>query len=242
MVNNWTVDTVSATSTRSPDLFWINLVTAAFRGMWEISYSLFGVSQVGDRPFTDIVYGNRNGFLTILTEPLSLAEEPFIVKQPFWVRTWDVTYGIKADPDQQPHGFVVIVSLVCAADYELESLVRKLEVALVNRWYRKGCRPNSHRLLPDAQQCFNLAFQGRLCFFLLDCEGWDFPKARPLIVEQASNQENLIGTSDLDQHSESASTLTASFTVSYGSGVSTDTPFFGAKFVAKTLRDYFSNE
>jgi len=36
---------------------------------------------VGDRPFTDIVYGNRNGFLTILTEPLSLAEEPFIVKQ-----------------------------------------------------------------------------------------------------------------------------------------------------------------
>ncbi|XP_027932062.1 uncharacterized protein LOC114187874 isoform X2 [Vigna unguiculata] len=37
--------------------------------------------MVGDRPFTDIVYGNRNGFLTILTEPLSLAEEPFIVKQ-----------------------------------------------------------------------------------------------------------------------------------------------------------------
>ncbi|KAL3502882.1 hypothetical protein ACH5RR_037331 [Cinchona calisaya] len=37
--------------------------------------------MVGDRPFTDIVYGNRNGFLTILTEPLSLAEEPFIVQQ-----------------------------------------------------------------------------------------------------------------------------------------------------------------
>uniref|UniRef100_A0A2P2IUZ2 Uncharacterized protein MANES_02G084000 n=1 Tax=Rhizophora mucronata TaxID=61149 RepID=A0A2P2IUZ2_RHIMU len=37
--------------------------------------------MVGDRPFTDIVYGNRNGFLTILTEPLSLAEEPFIVRQ-----------------------------------------------------------------------------------------------------------------------------------------------------------------
>lgn len=36
---------------------------------------------MGDRPFTDIVYGNRNGFLTILTEPLSLAEEPFIVRQ-----------------------------------------------------------------------------------------------------------------------------------------------------------------
>ncbi|XP_057955796.1 phosphatidylglycerophosphate phosphatase 1, chloroplastic/mitochondrial isoform X3 [Malania oleifera] len=37
--------------------------------------------MVGDRHFTDIVYGNRNGFLTILTKPLSLAEEPFIVKQ-----------------------------------------------------------------------------------------------------------------------------------------------------------------
>lgn len=37
--------------------------------------------MVGDRPFTDIVYGNRNGFLTILTKPLSEAEEPFIVRQ-----------------------------------------------------------------------------------------------------------------------------------------------------------------
>ncbi|CAN4104437.1 unnamed protein product [Withania somnifera] len=37
--------------------------------------------MVGDRPFTDIVYGNRNGFLTILTEPLSCAEEPLIVRQ-----------------------------------------------------------------------------------------------------------------------------------------------------------------
>ncbi|KAL5582598.1 hypothetical protein UlMin_015040 [Ulmus minor] len=37
--------------------------------------------MVGDRPLTDIVYGNINGFLTILTEPLSLAEEPFIVRQ-----------------------------------------------------------------------------------------------------------------------------------------------------------------
>ncbi|XP_062152550.1 phosphatidylglycerophosphate phosphatase 1, chloroplastic/mitochondrial isoform X2 [Alnus glutinosa] len=36
--------------------------------------------MVGDRPFTDIIYGNRNGFLTILTEPLSLVEEPFIVR------------------------------------------------------------------------------------------------------------------------------------------------------------------
>ncbi|XP_060189345.1 phosphatidylglycerophosphate phosphatase 1, chloroplastic/mitochondrial [Lycium barbarum] len=37
--------------------------------------------MVGDRPFTDIVYGNRNGFLTILTKPLSCAEEPLIVQQ-----------------------------------------------------------------------------------------------------------------------------------------------------------------
>ncbi|XP_010929037.1 phosphatidylglycerophosphate phosphatase 1, chloroplastic/mitochondrial isoform X1 [Elaeis guineensis] len=37
--------------------------------------------MVGDRHFTDVVYGNRHGFLTILTEPLNLSEEPFIVKQ-----------------------------------------------------------------------------------------------------------------------------------------------------------------
>lgn len=41
----------------------------------------FRLLQVGDRPLTDIVYGNQNGFLTILTEPLSLNEEPFIVRQ-----------------------------------------------------------------------------------------------------------------------------------------------------------------
>lgn len=37
--------------------------------------------MVGDRHFADIVFGNRNGFLTILTEPLTLTGEPFIVKQ-----------------------------------------------------------------------------------------------------------------------------------------------------------------
>ncbi|KAF3616782.1 hypothetical protein FXO38_34323 [Capsicum annuum] len=38
--------------------------------------------MVGDRPFTDIVYGIKNGFLTIFTEPLSCAEEPLIVQTP----------------------------------------------------------------------------------------------------------------------------------------------------------------
>ncbi|KAM7261931.1 hypothetical protein ACFE04_021008 [Oxalis oulophora] len=68
--------------------------------------------MVGDRPFTDIVFGNRNGFLTILTEPLSLPEEPFIVRQ-----------------------------------------VRKLEVALVNCWFRRGFKPTTHILLSDPMQC-----------------------------------------------------------------------------------------
>ncbi|XP_057758589.1 phosphatidylglycerophosphate phosphatase 1, chloroplastic/mitochondrial [Arachis stenosperma] len=48
--------------------------------------------MVGDRPFTDIVYGNRNGFLTILTEPLSLVDEPFIVKQVRKLETTFVSY------------------------------------------------------------------------------------------------------------------------------------------------------
>nr|KYP74058.1 hypothetical protein KK1_006726 [Cajanus cajan] len=67
--------------------------------------------MVGDRPFTDVVYGNRNGFLTILTEPLSLAEEPFIVKQVRKLETSFVTYwsrrglkplGQKLLPDPKP--------------------------------------------------------------------------------------------------------------------------------------------
>ncbi|GLT37406.1 hypothetical protein SLA2020_117240 [Shorea laevis] len=68
--------------------------------------------MVGDRPFTDIVYGNRNGFFTILTEPLCLAGEPFIVRQ-----------------------------------------VRKLELILVNRWFRRGLKPIDHALLSDAPRC-----------------------------------------------------------------------------------------
>lgn len=44
---------------------------------------------MGDRPFTDVVFGNRNGFLTILTEPLSLVQEPFIVRQVSYP-TWSI--------------------------------------------------------------------------------------------------------------------------------------------------------
>ncbi|KAJ1285789.1 hypothetical protein BS78_03G304100 [Paspalum vaginatum] len=48
--------------------------------------SYFGCSAsnlvlVGDRYFTDVVYGNRNGFLTVLTEPVNFADEPYIVKR-----------------------------------------------------------------------------------------------------------------------------------------------------------------
>ncbi|XP_021751259.1 phosphatidylglycerophosphatase GEP4, mitochondrial-like [Chenopodium quinoa] len=38
------------------------------------------VVMVGDRRFTDIVFGNRNGFFTVLTEPLTGDGENFVVK------------------------------------------------------------------------------------------------------------------------------------------------------------------
>ncbi|XP_020589352.1 uncharacterized protein LOC110030780 [Phalaenopsis equestris] len=56
--------------------------------------------MVGDRYFTDVVYGNRNGFLTILTDPLNLSLEPFIVKQVRKLEGYIVKYwygkGVKA--------------------------------------------------------------------------------------------------------------------------------------------------
>lgn len=38
------------------------------------------VVMVGDRRFTDIAFGNRNGFLTVFTEPLTGEGENFVVK------------------------------------------------------------------------------------------------------------------------------------------------------------------
>ncbi|KAK9697220.1 hypothetical protein RND81_08G022600 [Saponaria officinalis] len=49
--------------------------------------------MVGDRRFTDAVYGNRNGFLTVFTKPLSGEGEPFVVKmirnvEDYLVKRW----------------------------------------------------------------------------------------------------------------------------------------------------------
>lgn len=39
------------------------------------------VLQVGDRIFTDVLYGNRNGTLTVLCEPLAPHKDPPTVKK-----------------------------------------------------------------------------------------------------------------------------------------------------------------
>jgi predicted HAD superfamily phosphohydrolase YqeG len=48
--------------------------------LWFINFRL-SPPQVGDRYFTDVVYGNKNGFLTVLTEPLNITDESYIVKR-----------------------------------------------------------------------------------------------------------------------------------------------------------------
>ncbi|PAN28033.1 hypothetical protein PAHAL_5G126100 [Panicum hallii] len=62
--------------------------------------SYFGCSasnlvMVGDRYFTDVVYGNRNGFLTVLTEPLNFANESYIVKRVRKLEAYIISYWYK---------------------------------------------------------------------------------------------------------------------------------------------------
>ncbi|RLM93729.1 hypothetical protein C2845_PM08G28160 [Panicum miliaceum] len=62
--------------------------------------SYFGCSasnlvMVGDRYFTDVVYGNRNGFLTVLTEPLTFANESYIVKRVRKLEAYIISYWYK---------------------------------------------------------------------------------------------------------------------------------------------------
>ncbi|XP_074587166.1 phosphatidylglycerophosphate phosphatase 1, chloroplastic/mitochondrial-like isoform X2 [Curcuma longa] len=62
--------------------------------------------MVGDRVFTDVVYGNKHGFLTILTDPFSLSGEPFIVNQ---VRTLErllVNYWRKKGSQPPKHALL----------------------------------------------------------------------------------------------------------------------------------------
>ncbi|CAL4960954.1 unnamed protein product [Urochloa decumbens] len=62
--------------------------------------SYFGCSasnlvMVGDRYFTDVVYGNRNGFLTVLTEPLDLSGESYVVKRVRKLEAYIISYWYK---------------------------------------------------------------------------------------------------------------------------------------------------
>ncbi|GER53427.1 haloacid dehalogenase superfamily protein [Striga asiatica] len=93
--------------------------------------------MVGDRPFTDIVYGNRNGFFTMLTQPLSLIEEPLIVRQ---ADLWNKELRVSASYLE-----LVIVALSLLDAFH----VRLLEAAIVRRWCNKGLMPVTHELLSD---------------------------------------------------------------------------------------------
>ncbi|KAL9224262.1 hypothetical protein vseg_000318 [Gypsophila vaccaria] len=70
------------------------------------------VVMVGDRRFTDAVYGNRNGFLTVFTRPLSGEGEPLVVKmirkvEDYLVKKWfrqglkPVSHSLLSDDDVQ---------------------------------------------------------------------------------------------------------------------------------------------
>lgn len=114
------------------------------------------LGQVGDRPFTDIVYGNRNGFLTVLTEPLSRAEEPFIVRQvglsplPLHYTLIHVTLFLDLTPSfpnclKRDYSIAKWSCFACLQ-------VRRLELALLKRWLRKGLKPVHHSLVSDVTQ------------------------------------------------------------------------------------------
>ncbi|XP_077243691.1 haloacid dehalogenase (HAD) superfamily protein isoform X1 [Tasmannia lanceolata] len=75
--------------------------------------------MVGDRHFTDIVYGNRNGFLTILTEPLNPAEEPFIVKQVRKLEACLVNYWYRKGLKPISHHLLPDGAEKCAEDPQL---------------------------------------------------------------------------------------------------------------------------
>ncbi|KAF7024187.1 hypothetical protein CFC21_036566 [Triticum aestivum] len=50
---------------------------------------------VGDRYFTDVIYGNRNGFLTVFTEPLSFVGESYIVRKVRKLEAYIINYWYK---------------------------------------------------------------------------------------------------------------------------------------------------
>ncbi|OAY63147.1 Phosphatidylglycerophosphatase GEP4, mitochondrial, partial [Ananas comosus] len=92
--------------------------------------------MVGDRHFTDILYGNRNGFLTILTEPLCPSEDPFIVKMV-------CCYN---------YDLLVLLYIVEIMQRKIAILpVRRLEGYLVSHWYKKGLKPIKHALLTETK-------------------------------------------------------------------------------------------
>ncbi|XP_043701532.1 phosphatidylglycerophosphate phosphatase 1, chloroplastic/mitochondrial [Telopea speciosissima] len=81
----------------------------------DFGYDTSLLVMVGDRHFTDIVYGNRNGFLTILTEPISLSVEPFIVKQVRKMETFLVNHWCRRGLKPRDHN-LLLEAMECVKD------------------------------------------------------------------------------------------------------------------------------
>ncbi|KAJ4981648.1 hypothetical protein NE237_032485 [Protea cynaroides] len=81
----------------------------------DFGYATSLLVMVGDRHFTDIVYGNRNGFLTILTEPISTSAEPFIVKQVRKMETCLVNYWCRRGLKPSGHN-LLLEAMQCVKD------------------------------------------------------------------------------------------------------------------------------